>query len=187
MILYRCFAWQRDARPGKDDQPDTPLWPPRPFQGDGRHDNPAEYGCLYLADRPLSCVVEQLAAFRGQRLIPSLLRRRGLPLALAEVRLDDAATLIDLDDPAVLARERLRPSLVATRDRSLTQNLALALHRRHRSAAGLKWWSTWEAQWANVTLFDRARSRLRLETVSELSVDHPVVTQAADFFGLRKV
>jgi hypothetical protein len=183
VILYRCFAWQRATR---GDEPDGPLWPPRPFQGDGRHDNPTEYGCLYLADRPLSCVVEQLAAFRGQRLIPALLRRRGLPLALAQVLLDDAATLIDLDDPAVLSRERLRPSRVATRDRSLTQNQALALHRRHASAAGLKWWSAWEAQWANVTLFDRARSTLRLETVSELSVDHPVVAQAADFFGLRR-
>lgn len=183
MILYRCFAWQRNAR---DDEPDGPLWPPRPFQGDGRHDNPTQYGCLYLADRPLSCVVEQLAAFRGQRLIPALLRRRGLPLAVAEVRLDESATLLDLDDPAVLVRERLRPSRVATRDRSTTQHQALTLHRRHRAVAGLKWWSAWEAQWVNVTLFDRARSKLCLEAVSELTVDHPVVTQAADFFGLRK-
>src|SRR6478752_1678 len=50
----------------RDDAVDGPLWFPQPYQGEGRHDNPDEYGCLYLADRAVSCVVEQLAAFRGQ-------------------------------------------------------------------------------------------------------------------------
>ncbi len=67
MILYRCFAWNRDAR---NDAADGPLWFPRIFQGDGRHDNPDVYGCLYLADRAVSCIVEQLAPFRGQRSPP---------------------------------------------------------------------------------------------------------------------
>jgi hypothetical protein len=182
VILHRCFAWNQAAR---DDHRDGPLWFPRVFQGEGRHDNPEAYGCLYLADRPVSCVVEQLAAFRGQRLVPSLLRRRGLPLALAEIELDAAATLIDLDEPAVLRREHLRPSRVATRDRSVTQPQALALHRAHREAAGLKWWSTWEALWANVTLFDRAAPLLDLAGVHELTLDDPVVLDAAEFFGLR--
>ena len=117
MRLYRCFAWDARAR---HDEPDGPLWFPRPYQGEGRHDNPDRYGCLYLADRALSCIVEQLARFRGQRLTPGLLRRRGLPLALAELELDEGAGLIDLDDPVVLRRERLRPSLVATRHREVT-------------------------------------------------------------------
>lgn len=182
MILYRCFVWNQRAA---DDEPDGPLWFPRIFQGEGRHDNPEAYGCLYLADRAVSCVVEQLAAFRGQRLIASLLRRRGLPLALAEIELDEAATLIDLDDPAVLRREHLRPSRVATRDRSVTQPQALALYRAHREVVGLKWWSSWEALWANVTLFDRAARLLRLAGVRELTVEDPVVLEAAEFFGLR--
>src|SRR5262245_11724523 len=84
VILYRCFAWDERAR---DNQPDGPLWFPRVFQGEGRHDNPDIYGCLYLADRAFSSVVEQLARFRGQRLTPALLRRRGLPLGLAELEL----------------------------------------------------------------------------------------------------
>ena len=96
VILHRCFAW--DERAG-DDGPDGPLWFPRIYQGEGRHDNPDRYGCLYLSHSPLSTVVEQLARFRGQRLLPSLLRRRGLPLALAELELDDDAELVDLDDP----------------------------------------------------------------------------------------
>jgi hypothetical protein len=182
VILHRCFAW--DERAG-DAGPDGPLWFPRVYQGEGRHDNPERYGCLYLSVSPLSTVVEQLARFRGQRLLPSLLRRRGLPLALADLELDDAARLVDLDDPVVLLRERLRPSDVATRDRRITQPQALALHDRHRVAAGLRWWSTYEAVWINVTLFDRAAPQLRVRSVRRLNLEHPTVVEAADFFGLR--
>jgi hypothetical protein len=182
VILYRCFAWNAAAR---HDATDGPLWFPTIFQGEGRHDNPDAYGCLYLSDRPVSCVVEQLAAFRGQRLSPALLRRRGLPLALAAIELDDKAIVLDLDDPATLGRERLRPSRVATRDRSVTQPQALALYRRHPTAAGLQWWSSWEALWANVTIFERARRVLRLQGVDELTIDHEAVADAADVFGLR--
>lgn len=182
MILYRCFAWNPAARP---DAPDGPLWFPRMFQGEGRHDNPDAYGCLYLADRAVSCVVEQLAAFRGQRLIPSLLRRRGLPLALAEIELDSRAAVLDLDDPQVLRRERLRPSRVATRDRTVTQPQALALHRAQRDAMALRWWSSWEALWANFTVFDRAAPMLRLASVRELTLEDAVVLEAGEFFGLR--
>jgi hypothetical protein len=93
VILYRCFAWNAQAVPADRD---GPLWVPREFQGDGRHDNPDLYGCLYLSERPISCTVEQLARFRGQRLTAALLRRRGLPLALAELELPDEAQLVDL-------------------------------------------------------------------------------------------
>lgn len=182
MTLYRCFAWRDSAR---STEPDGPLWFPRIFQGDGRHDNPDAYGCLYLSDRPESCLVEQLAAFRGQRLTPSLLRRRRLTLALARLALDDDRELIDLDDPAVLKRERLRPSHVCTRDRATTQPQALALYRAHRKAAGLRWWSTWEALWTNVTIFDRAAKALEVLEVTELTPDHPTLAVAAEFFGLR--
>lgn len=184
MILHRCFAW--NERTG-DAGPDGPLWFPRVYQGEGRHDNPDRYGCVYLSASPLSTVVEQLARFRGQRLLPSLLRRRGLPLALAELELDDEAELVDLDDPVVLRRERLRPSRVATRDRRITQPQALALHDRHRKAAGLRWWSTYEAVWINVTLFERAASRVRVRAVRALTTDDPTVVEAADFFGLRPI
>ena len=184
MTLYRCFAWRSAAR---DDQPDGPLWFPRMFQGDGRHDNPDVYGCVYLSDRPESCIAEQLAAFRGQRLTASMLRRRGLPLALGRLEIRDSAKLIDLDDASVLLRERLRPSQVATRRRSVTQPQALALYRRHPRAAGLRWWSSWEALWANVTVFDRAAAALQTLEVTELTLDHPKLLEAADLFGLRVV
>jgi hypothetical protein len=182
VILHRCFAWNRAAR---DDAPDGPLWFPRMFQGEGRHDNPDAYGCLYLSDRAVSCVVEQIAAFRGQRVISALLRRRGLPLALAEIHLADTTAIVDLDDPVVLGRERLRPSRVATRDRSVTQPEALALYRRHPQAAGLRWWSTWEALWANVTVFDRAAASMSLRDIRPLTIEDPALLEAAEFFGLR--
>jgi hypothetical protein len=184
VILHRCFAWNERAG---DAGADGPLWFPRVYQGEGRHDNPERFGCLYLSLSPLSTVVEQLARFRGQRLLPSLLRRRGLPLALADLELDDNAELVDLDDPVVLRREKLRPSRVATRDRQITQPQALALHDRHPKAAGLRWWSTYEATWINVTLFERAASRVRVASVRALRLEDPAVVEAADFFGLRPV
>jgi hypothetical protein len=181
VILHRCFAWDERARP---DQPDGPVWFPRPFQGDGRHDNPDLYGCLYVAEDAISCVVEQLARFRTQRLQPALLRRRGLPLALAELEL--GAQLIDLDEPRMLVKQQLRPSQVATRHREVTQPQARALHEAHPRSAGLRWWSTFESLWANVTLFDRAASRMRVREVRALTLEDDVVVAAAEFFGLRR-
>lgn len=184
MILYRCFAWNERARP---ERLDGALWFPRPYQGDGRHDNADLYGCLYLSEQPLSCVVEQLARFRGQRLLPSLLLRRGLPLGLAELQLAASAKLVDLDDPSVLRRERLRPSRVATRAREVTQPQARALYDGHPDTAGLRWWSTFESQWLNVTVFDRAAAALRLVSARTLTVDDEEVAAAADVLGLRPV
>jgi hypothetical protein len=182
VILYRCLAWNERAA---HDAADGALWFPRLYQGEGRHDNPEAYGCLYLSEQPLSCVVEQLARFRGQRLTPALLRRRDLPLALAELQLPDDTELIDLDEPSVLRRERLRPSRVATRHRDITRPQALALYERHRSSAGLRWWSTFESLWANMTLFDRAATRLRLASVRALELMDPEIVSAAEVLGLR--
>jgi hypothetical protein len=183
LILYRCFAWNERARA---DQPDSPLWFPRVFQGDGRHDNPDAYGCLYLTDREASGVIEQLSRFRGQRLIEAMLLRRGFPLALASIELPDNSDLIDLDDPVVLRRRRLRPSQVATRDRSITQPQALAAYR-DTEAAGLRWWSVHESLWANYTIFDRAGPRLTVQDVRVLSLDDSAVVEAADYLGLPRV
>lgn len=183
MRLYRCSPWRVEADPL---EPDGAIWFPRAFQGSGRHDNPDSYGCLYLAEAPISCVVEQLARFRGTSFAPSMLRRRRLPLALLELDLDDgaAATRIDLDDPVVLLREGLRPSRIATRDRRVTQATALALFGGHPGAAGLRWWSTFEASWANATIFDRSAASLRVVAARELTAADPVVAEARDVLGI---
>lgn len=92
------------------------------FQGTGRHDAPDRYGRLYLAEDATSAVAEALAPFRGTGdLQPELLIRSGRQLALAELALANDAQLIDLDDPRVLDAEALRPSIVATGRRSVTQ------------------------------------------------------------------
>jgi len=181
LLVYRCFAWSRRARAADRD---GALWFPRELQGEGRHDNPAVYGCLYAADRPVSALVEQLARFRGQRLTAGMLVRRGLPLALATIELPDDGSVVDLDDPAVLSAHGLRPSVVATRTRTVTQPQALALFRRHPAAAALRWWSTYEALWANVTVFDRAARGLSVIGVRALSVDDPNVAEAAELLGV---
>ena len=87
-------------------------------------------------------------------------------------------------DALTLAAEGLRPSNVATRVRRRTQSDALALFESHRRATGLRWWSTIEASWINVTVFDRARRRLRLRSVELLSPDHEVVRAATVELGL---
>jgi hypothetical protein len=181
VILFRCFAWDASvdasARGG-------PLWFPRMLQGEGRHDNPGLYGCLYTAVEPVSAAVEQLASLAGTFLEAADLYRHGRPLALAALELPDEAALLDLDDPAVLARENLRPSRVATNRRSITQASAANLFNGHTEALGVRWWSTFESLWANVTLFDRAAPAVDVADVQPLDVGDDVVVEAAEFLGL---
>ena len=142
------------------------------------------YGCIYGAAEPLSVVAEALAPFRASGdLRDSMLVRSGLRLGLSEIDAD--IEFLDLDDPAVLRRERLRPSHVATRNREVTQPWALRLHDAHPDIGALLWWSTLEASWQNVTVFDRAARALKLLRTQQLTVDHPVVREAADVLGLR--
>jgi hypothetical protein len=182
VILWRVLPWDPSARPPA---PGGALWFPRPFQGTGRHDNPASYGCLYVCESPVSAIAEALAPFRGTGdLRPDLLARMGRPLALAELELDDVVAPIDLDEPAVLSAEALRPSEVATTRRSATQAYAARLFEAHPEAAGLRWWSTLEASWINVTLFDRASRSLTVRGVRPLATGDDDVRAAARFLGL---
>jgi hypothetical protein len=162
-----------------------PLFFPRAFQGSGRHDNPDLYGCVYASAVPLSVVVESLAPFRGAGdLRASMLRRAGRALALAELELDERAELLDLDNPSVLQREGLRPSQVATRRRATTQPQAAQLFEGHAGLGALLWWSTLEASWQNVTVFDRAAGMLSVAGCDELRLGDPLVEEAARFLGL---
>lgn len=182
MRLWRVLPWDPSAAATA---PGGALWVPRSFQGTARHDAPERYGCLYLAEDAVSAVAEALAPFRGTGdLDPEMLVRSGRALALAEVELDDDAVLVDLDDPAVLRAEALRPSTVATGRRPVTQAYALAQFERHPKAAGLRWWSTLEASWLHVTLFDRALGAARVRDVHALSAEHDAVRLAAEHLGL---
>jgi hypothetical protein len=161
------------------------LWCPRALQGEGRHDNPDLYGCLYASADPEGAIVESLAAFRGSgRLRPSMLRRHDRVLRLGKLALSDRAAIVDLDDPHVLVRARLRPSRVATRRRPVTREDAARLHRDHPEAAALRWWSTIESSLLHLTVFDRGLAALDLLESRELRVGDAEVLAAAEIAGL---
>jgi hypothetical protein len=182
VILWRVLPWRRESRPLESG---GPLWFPRELQGAGRHDNPDLYGCLYVGEQPISPIAEALAPFRGTgSLTPSLLLRGGVPLALAEISLANGSLVLDLDDPLLLGRARLRPSLVATAKRNLTQAYAADLHARRPQPVALRWWSTIESSLINLTIFDRAQASLELVEMHPLSVDHSAVREAAELLGL---
>jgi hypothetical protein len=181
-VLYRCFGWLPKADP---QEPGGALYLPRDHQGAGRHDNPDLYGALYLSESPVGAVAEQLARFRGIRALEERhLRRFGRPLALASFALDEAA-LVDLDDPRILQRRRLRPSDVATGNRGVTQRQAAALYASPEAPAGIRWWSSLEASWLNVTLFDRALESLELADIRALTLQDESVDAATEFLGFR--
>jgi hypothetical protein len=143
------------------------------------------YGCLYASEVEVSTVVEQLARFVGLgRVRDRWLARAGRRLTLARIELPDPRALVDLDDPRVLLAEHLRPSLVATGNRGQTQLAAAKLYEERAEAAGIRWWSTFESTWINVTVFDRAGSSLQLRDERPLTVFDPVVREAAEFLGL---
>lgn len=182
-MLYRLFPWDPGSRPTA---PGGPLFNPRRQQGSGRHDQPALYGALYLSRSDLSPVAEWLAAFRGQRVgVDDLRRTDGRTLALVAFEDVGLNELVDLDEPAELARRDLRPSRVATHRRPVTQQLARTLFEQ--GLPGFGWWSTLEASWSNVTLFaERALERLTIaERPHALAVDDPVFRAAAEAVGVE--
>lgn len=176
-MLYRVFSWDRGGTP-------DPLAVRRDLQGTGRHDNPDLYGAIYLARDPISAVAERIQGFRGQALVDADLQRPHGRLALATLDDSNFPATTDLDDPRVLVRLRRRPSEIATGDRRITQALALELFSS--GGIGLAWWSTLEASWINVTLFDvRLATEPTLADVTPLTLSHESVRAAADRLGIR--
>jgi hypothetical protein len=182
--FYRCLAHDAKAEPGS---PGGALFVARELQGQGRHDNPELYGALYLSEERVSAAAEQIARFRGiGPLEQRHLRRRGLPLVLAALELDEESALVDLDTPRELDLHELRPSLVATRRRVVTQPQAARLYGHPSSPVGIRWWSTLEAGWLNVTLFaERAQGKLRFVEIEPLTLELDATREAAEFIGLR--
>lgn len=168
----------------RSDEEGGALFVPRLLQGRGRHDNPSDYGALYLSRTPESPVAEILRDLRRREVADRDLGAGAVRFALAPI--DDSAVteLVDLDDPLALSPRKLRPSQVATGNRRMTRRMALSLYRE--GVNGFEWWSTIEASWVNVTLFaDRSLGALRLAGEPEpLSVTHPAVRAAAEAVGV---
>ena len=186
-MLFRVF---RSIDGARSTAPGGPLHVPRDRQGAGRHDSPGRYGAFYAARAPEAAVAETIQAFRGRDLADDDLELAdGSVLTLAT--LDDSALgdPTDLDDPAVLVREGWRPSRVASRDRVVTQ--AMAVRVFEAGGLGLSWWSTLDAAWTNVTLFaERTIDAGALSVAADLeqlSLRHPAVVAAADHLAIPLV
>jgi hypothetical protein len=179
---WRCFPWDPAATTGA---PGSPEFVP-PGQTGGRfdlHDTPP---VRYLAGTPEHAVAEVIQAFRGTTLAAHHLVRGGRPLALVPVTVSDPLSLADLDDPAVLTALGTRPSVVAHRDRSVTQGVARAVHAAGHH--GLRWWSAFGGQWDSSAIFlDRVTERrFRWGTPDPLTLAHPAVIDAATELRIRR-
>ena len=186
-MLYRVYRAVERAAPTERG---GPLYVPRDYQGAGRHDAPGQYGAFYAARSPVAAVAETIQAFRGRDLSPEDLERSdGTRLMLAAYDDSGLESLLDLDEPAVLVEEGWRPSGVASRDRAVTQ--AMAVHAFEAGALGLSWWSTLDAAWTNVTLFaERALSADAVAVegpIEPLTVKYPEVVAAADHLAIPLV
>jgi hypothetical protein len=183
-MLYRVFRFRVDAAPTARG---GALHVPRDRQGAGRHDSPGRYGAFYAARSAEAAVAEVIAAFRGRELDDADLDlAEGSRLALAVI--DDTALgpLTDLDEPAVLLAEGWRPSGVASRERQVTQ--AMAVRVFDAGASGISWWSTLDSAWTNVTLFAERTidlGSLRFASDPErLTLRHPALVAAADHLAI---
>lgn len=181
--LWRAFPWDPEAETGR---PFSPSYV-HPAQGQGRFDMPgAPGGVLYLAETPEHAVAELIQQYRGRRLAANHLRVAGHSLALVSVHLPDPvrSDIIDLCDPEVLVRIRIRPDQLASRDRHLTQRIAAEIHANDK--AGLRWWSALTGDWHTVVVFrDRIRSaRPRYGTPEPLALDHAAVREATAALGI---
>lgn len=131
------------------DDPLAALVPPRTLQGSGRHDNTDLYTAVYCSASEIGCVSEAIQNFFP--LTDANLFRAGKRLHLTRFIVEDTSRIVDVDDPRVLLKRKLRPSTVATRNRRATQPIARAIYESGQD--GMLWWSTIESSWINATLF----------------------------------
>lgn len=182
MILHRVYPGAPVVHP---DDEGGPLHAPWRKQRGGRHDDPDRFAAFYASEAEGAAIGEALQIFRGQLLEPDdLIRASGRRLMLATIEATDLE-LVDLDDPRRLTRLRERPSRIATGDREVTQAFARRMYTA--GSAGLRWWSTLEASWINVTLFmDRCRSALQVVDLRTVTLDDTEVAAACDTLGIRR-
>jgi len=176
MDLFRVFSWDNRSQ---GDKVGGPFYVPRERQGAGRHDIPDLDGVLYCAHETVSAISEAIQIFRNQTLSDDDFERGdNLHQTLASYRLANEKELKDLNDPVVLKDLKIKPSEVATVNRSMTQALCRRLYEK--GAHGFKWWSTLEASWINVTLFQsRIKNQLVLVDLKPLSTKMTEVKEAS--------
>lgn len=181
-ITWVADNWARQRRV----EPYHPLFVPTNLQGRGRFDNPDRSGALYVAHTPQGAVGEVFGDFDFWTKASIERTRSGHPRCLVTYAIDDAATLLDLDDAAALMALALRPTDVVrrNRDRTLEVALQLWLDRKRNGLAGLTWWSYWRPEWKVSMLWsdnvDNTFGAAEVAQVEPLAIDHDAVTLAAD-------
>jgi hypothetical protein len=184
MKLYRVFYYVASAA---EREPGGVFF--IPSQGGGRIDNPRGYETLYLGDSRAGACAEVFnrGKYRRQWSRDML---RGLPIlpgsvrAMAGYEFDDKKTPIcNLDDPQELLAQKLRPSLVATREYGVSRGWALALFKQRRWS-GARWWSYHDARWASFGLW---KHRCIAHGVEELTIDDADLRLAAEVLKIRVV
>ena len=171
--LFRVFPFVPDAPP-KD--PGGALYVPP--QGGGRLDNPDVYSVLYASDAAAGAFAEAFGRF--PEWTPAILEGSpalpGSGRAIARYRLDAAAAICDLDDPARLLDLGLRPSSVVSRDYTRTREWARRIHEQGRWA-GIRWWSYYDSRWSSLGLWDT--TSLSLVEVRPLTIGDAALIEAA--------
>lgn len=172
--LYRVAPYDHDAAAG---EPGHPLFVP-PDQRNGRIDNPDWYTARYFAEDPIAAIAEAFASRTSWR-SEMFLSKRAPNARRALLRFDVDARVIDLDDPAMMLRRRLRGSDVATPVRKRSQAWALRIFE-DGGFDGIRWWSVRDARWGVLGLWI---TPLDVTEVEPLSPAHPLVAEAAERLG----
>jgi hypothetical protein len=171
---FRVFPWDPAAKPG---EPFSPSYI-NPHQGAGRFDVPGKL-VVYLAESAVHAVAEKLQRFRGQTIDKKDLIESGKPLALVECELRNNQ-LADMCDPAVLVKHGIRPDVLASRDITRTQAVAVALTKA--GFAGLRWWSALSGDWHTLVVFE---GEIRYRAPEVLSFAHQAVRDVSVALGIQ--
>lgn len=180
-ILHRVFPYVARAAV---DEPGGALYVPP--QGGGRLDNPGTYSILYLSDAPAGAIAEAFGRFPewSAAILEGAPTLPGSARALARFHLPDAASVCNLDDPALLKTLGLRPSDIVSRDYARSRAWARKIYEQ-RTWVGARWWSYYDSQWASFGLWDI--TLLKLDEVRLLRLDDPALLETGRTIARRIV
>lgn len=178
MLAYRVFPYVPTASAGS---PGHPLYEHRPQRG-GRIDHP-DYYTWYLA-REASGACGETFGNIGQWSedmfdVPFI---TGARRALGVFRLPDDLRICDLDDPAQLVTQQIRPTQVIIRNLAVTSAWGHRIWSQHDPAiAGrrwqaVQWWSYHRPVWRVLATWHPPD----FDHVEPLDLTHPAIVDAAE-------
>jgi hypothetical protein len=175
-MLYRIYPARLGTPP---DEPGGALY--APGGGSGRISNPSHYHELYFCDDPEGAIAETFGRVRSWD--ERMLARSGWPMVLGAYRLRPAAHVCDLDDPAELLRQSLRPSHVVTTERKRSQSWARGVYDQGEFA-GIRWWSPYDSRWFVFGIWDRDQLEI-IEPGEALRIDDARIERTAQALSRR--